>query len=199
MRILFWSLGLLPEIGGIEVLAATLLPAMRQRGHEYLVVTSRRDPSLAEQTLYQGIPIHRYPFRQSLGNVDELASVKQRVSKLKQLFAPDLIHLNGLGRDIFFHLVTAGAHPAPLLITLHGEWAPQADALVGSALRKADWVAGCSDAILKMANDWCPRSYLTRVSSITPWRSHPLLLNLCPLTHNGCSAWAACLRKKVSI
>ena len=156
MRVLFWSLGFLPEIGGIEVLAGKLLPAMRQRGHEYLVVTSRHNPSLPEQTIYQDIPIHRFPFWQSLGNVDELVLVKQQVTKLKQLFAPDLIHLNGLGRDSFFHLVTASAHPAPLLITLHGEWVPQADDLIGSALRKADWVAGCSKAILKNGQRLAP-------------------------------------------
>jgi glycogen(starch) synthase len=162
MRVLFWSLGFLPEIGGIEVLAGKLLSAMRQRGHEYLVVTSRSNKSLPEQTIYDGIPIHRFPFWQSLANVDELAVVTQRVAKLKRLFAPDLIHLNGVGRDSFFHLVTAGAHAAPLLITLHGEWVPQADALVRSALQSADWVAGCSGAILKigqrLAPDIIPRS-----------------------------------------
>jgi glycogen(starch) synthase len=156
MRVLFWSLGFLPEIGGIEVLAGKLLPAMRQRGHEYLIVTSRNNPSLPEQTIYKGIPIHRFPFWQSLANVDELVGVTQQVAKLKRLFAPDLIHLNGVGRDSFFHLVTAGAHAAPLLITLHGEWVRQADALVESALRSADWVAGCSDAILKVGQRLAP-------------------------------------------
>jgi glycogen(starch) synthase len=156
MRVLFLSLGFLPEIGGIEILAGKFLPAMRQRGHEYLVVTSRNNPTLPEQTIYKGIPIHRFPFWQSLANVDELVLVTQQVAKLKRLFAPELIHLNGVGRDSFFHLVTAGAHAAPLLITLHGEWVAQADALVGSALRSADWVAGCSDSVLKVGQSLAP-------------------------------------------
>jgi len=80
MRVLFWSLGFLPEIGGIEVLAGKFLPAMRQRGHEYLVVTSRPNPSLPEQAIYEGIPIHRFPFWQSLVNVNELFVVRQQVA-----------------------------------------------------------------------------------------------------------------------
>jgi hypothetical protein len=40
MCVLFWSAAFLPQIGGIGVLAAQLLPAMRKRGYEYSVVTS---------------------------------------------------------------------------------------------------------------------------------------------------------------
>jgi glycogen(starch) synthase len=95
-------------------------------------------------------------------DVDELVKVKQQVAELKRRFAPDLIHINGVGRDEFFHLVTAGAHPAPFLVTLHGEWVPQADAIVRRTLQSTAWVAGCSEAILdkgqRLAPQIIPRS-----------------------------------------
>ncbi len=156
MHILFWSSGFLPQIGGIEVLAAQFLPAMRERGYEYLVVSSQDDGSLPPSTTYDGIPVRRFPFWQSLANIDELANVRQQVAKLKRSFAPDLIHINGVGRDNFFHLVTATAYHAPILVTLHGEWVPQADAIVKTTLESADWITGCSKAILLKARELAP-------------------------------------------
>jgi glycogen synthase len=162
MRILFWSSAFLPQIGGIGVLAAQFLPAMRARGYEYLVTASQGDRSLPSSATRQGIPVHRFPFWQSLANIDELMEVRQQVAELKRRFAPDLIHINGAGRDDFFHLVTASAHPAPLLVTLHGEWVKEADAIVKRTLQSAAWVVGCSNAILdkgqRLASEIVPRS-----------------------------------------
>jgi glycosyltransferase involved in cell wall biosynthesis len=74
--------------------------------------------------------------------------VRQKVAKLKSAFAPDLVHINGVGPTDFYHLTTRNAHRTPSLVTLHGEWHPQAGAIVGRTLRTADWVAGCSAAVL---------------------------------------------------
>jgi glycogen synthase len=156
MRILFWSSAFLPQIGGIGVLAAQFLPAMRKRGYEYIVVSSRGARNLPRNTTYKGIAVHRFPFWQSLINMDDLVEVKRQVAKLKRLFAPDLIHINGVGRDEFFQLVTANAHPAPVLVTLHGEWVPQADAIAKCILQSAAWVVGCSNAILDKGRRLAP-------------------------------------------
>jgi glycogen synthase len=156
MRVLFWPPAFWPEIGGVEVLAAKLLPALRECGHESIVVTSQNNPHLPRQETYRGIPIYRFPFWSALVDIDDLARVNQQVAELKRTFAPDLIHINGLGRDHFFHLTTANAGAAPVLVTLHGEWIPQAEAIVGSVLRGADWVVGCSKAILEKGRRLVP-------------------------------------------
>jgi glycogen(starch) synthase len=156
MRVLFWSGAFLPQIGGIGVLAAQLLPALRGRGYEFIVVAPKSHSDLPDKAQYQGIPVYRFPFWNSLVNIDELMEVKQQVVKLKRIFTPDLVHINAAGRDDFFHLTTANAYPAPLLVTLHGEWVLQANAIVGSVLRSADWVVGCSKAILDKGRQLVP-------------------------------------------
>jgi len=65
-----------------------------------------------------------------------------------------------------------------MLVTLHGKWPSQADAIVAKTLRAADWVAGCSAAILeegrKLTPEIIPRSSIiyngVEVSPVLPTR-----------------------------
>lgn len=151
MRVLFWSLTFWPNIGGVEVLAAKLVPALRERGHEFIIVAPKSHSDLPDEAQYQGISIRRFSFQNTVTptGIDHLVEIRQRVAKLKRDFAPDLVHINGVGPTDFFHLTTTEAHRAPLLVTLHGEWHRQADTIVGHTLRAADWVVGCSAAVLE--------------------------------------------------
>jgi glycogen(starch) synthase len=150
MRILFWSLNFWPNIGGIEVLAAKFVPALRERGHEFLVVAPRTESDMPENMRYRGIPIRRFGFQNTTRpfGLDHLLALKREIGAVKRAFAPDLVHVNGAGPTNFFHLTTREAYRAPTLVTLHGEWDQQADGIVGQTLRAADWVAACSAAVL---------------------------------------------------
>jgi hypothetical protein len=55
MRVLFWSGLFWPYIGGPEVLAADLLPALPQRGYQLAVVTSHDSLDLPDETAYRRI------------------------------------------------------------------------------------------------------------------------------------------------
>jgi len=158
VRVLFWSGTFWPNIGGVEVLAAKLLPAMQERGYEFMVIASKNHADLPDETQYKKIPLHRFPFQNSLTekSIDQVMEVRQRVAALKRTFAPNLVHINAVGAENFFHLTTTGAHRAPLLVTLHGKWWSQADAIVGDTLRSADWVVGCSAAILEEGRRLAP-------------------------------------------
>lgn len=149
-RILFWSGTFWPNIGGVEVHAAKLLPSLRERGYEYAVIAPKTPPELPNEGSYRGIPIYRFPFRGNLNdrNFDQLIETRQKIAALKRSFAPDLVHINTVGVDNFFHLTTAGTHRTPVLVTLHGKWAKQGDSVVEKTLCGADWVVGCSAAIL---------------------------------------------------
>ncbi len=154
MRVLFWSSGFWPDIGGVEILAARLLPALQQRGHELLVVTPQKRPGVPGEERYAGVTVLRLPFFEVLRQHDPgaVGALGRRVSAIKREFAPDVVHINALGADSFFHLLTAAAHPCPVLVTLHGEW-PQlgarADSVAEKILRSAALVVGCSRAILE--------------------------------------------------
>jgi len=153
MRVLYWIELFGPYIGGAEILAAKFLPAMQERGYECTVVTSHSGIDLPDKTLYNDIPVYRFPFHAALvnRNLTEFMAVRQRVVKLKQTFKPDLVHVNSTGADLFFHLHTAAVYPCPTLATIHGLPMMRIsghDSLLGKMLRSANWVAAVSKATL---------------------------------------------------
>lgn len=169
MRVLYWVEGFWPYIGGTEVWATKYLLALRDRGNEVMVVTRQDSADLRQEDQYRGILVYRFPVCSALmdGNIDQLIETRQQVARLKRTFAPDLIHQSSVGPSILFHLDTAHVHPAPHLITLHGGGTLVAggpDSLVGRALRTADWVVGCSAAILHQGRQLVPE--ITPCSSI---------------------------------
>jgi glycogen synthase len=158
MRVLFWTPGFWPKIGGVEVHAAKLLPALCARGYEFLVLTTRSSSDHPESDQYQGIPIYRLSFwhHANYTRIDELVQIRQKVTALKCAFSPDLLHINAVDVGNFFHLLTANVAPAPLLVTLHGEWSPRQNAIIKQTLQRADWVAGCSQAVLNKGLELAP-------------------------------------------
>ena len=159
MRVLFWSSAFWPVIGGIEVRTATLLPALQERGYEFIVVTGQSSPDFPLEARFQGIPVYRFPFWENQKNVDELLMIRQQVAQLKRSFAPDLVHRNGIGADSLFYLATANVQPAPLLVTICNDLRVQRleqDTVVGRLLRSADWVNSVSAAALTQARQLAP-------------------------------------------
>jgi glycosyltransferase involved in cell wall biosynthesis len=146
MRVLFWSELFWPYIGGAEVFATKLLTALRERGHEIIVVTRQDSPDLSLEDHYQGISIHRFPFWTSLTNsadLDHLLKMRQRMTELKRTFSPDLVHIHGFGpTSVLFHVGAPSTRPVPLLFTLINDLS--ADAIghesLTRVLRLADWV-----------------------------------------------------------
>ena len=151
MRILVLSGAFWPVIGGVEVRAAKLLPALRDRGYEFVVVTGQSSPNLPPEATFQGVPIYRFPFGAIGQNIDLLMKIQQQISKLTRTFAPNLIHRNGVGVDSLFALTAAKAASAPLLVTLINELGTHSlsqGTLHGNLLQRADWVNSVSQAAL---------------------------------------------------
>ena len=131
MRVLFWSSTFWPKIGGVEVLAAKLLPALRDRGHEFMVITARMSTDQDYEDDFKGAPIYRFDFGNPavFSDINRLRATRARIVELKRRFRPELVHINALDVGAFFHLITAREHPAPMLVTLHGL---PVQALIGS-------------------------------------------------------------------
>ena len=57
MRVLFWSSAFWPSIGGVQVLASQLLPALKERGIQHLVVSTNSGCDEHEVAQFDGIPV----------------------------------------------------------------------------------------------------------------------------------------------
>ena len=152
MRILFWCDAFWPLIGGIEVLAARLVTALRSRGHELCVIT-RREPNHRAYDLFRDIPVHRLEFLEvrNSRNIDQWVATREQIATIKREFRPDIVHVYHATIDVLFHLVTTSAHRAPTLCTVHGildEDSLRSDTTVERLLSSEDWVTTCSAATL---------------------------------------------------
>jgi glycogen(starch) synthase len=159
MRILFWPGTFWPVIGGIEVHAAKLLPALEARGYEFIVVTTHNSPDHPAEDTYNGIPVYRFRFWEGHNDVDRLMEIRGQINKLKREFAPDLVHRNGVGIGDFFHLITAKTYPTPLLVTLVNDLRHERidnETSLRDILRQANWVNSVSEAALIQARQLVP-------------------------------------------
>lgn len=161
MRILFWSGSFWPNISGPGILGSKLLPALKKRGYEFMVISPLDHPELPVKSKYKGIPVYRYPFWYSLnyGRIDQVIQILQQLAQHFRTFKPDVVHIDVPGFTDFFYLHTAKHHSVRLLVSLHGEWQylnNGNDSLAVRTLRLADWVTGCSAAILDRARELVP-------------------------------------------
>lgn len=153
MRVLYWTQLFWPYIGGVEVLGARLLLALRDRGHAFRVVTSHGALDLPSEDDFEGIPVRRLPFEAALSGQDleSVSAALRGVAELKRDFRPDLVHVNLTDASIFFHLQTTSVCPARTLLTTRVAMTHEtagADTLLGRSLRAADWVTANSSAML---------------------------------------------------
>ncbi len=153
-RILYWVQNFLPSIGGVQILASHLLPALRGRGYEFAVVASQGFSDLPKVTEWEGIPVYRFPFREALtgGDPTLVLQVLTELRALKRAFPPDLVHVNLTDPSVFFHLRTSPDRAPPFLLTTRMAMTHQSagpDTVLGRALRAADRVTTISRAMLE--------------------------------------------------
>jgi glycogen(starch) synthase len=169
-RVLFWCDAFWPLIGGVEVLAARVVVALAERGHE-LVVIADQQANLAPREEFHGIPVHRAPFLEVLAGrrMDQLIATRERVASIKREHGADATWVYHINLDVMFHLMTPSALPAPTLCTVHGAFADGTlgpDTAYGRVLRDAEWVTACSAHALaetrRIIPEITPRSSVIR-------------------------------------
>ena len=169
-RILFWCQAFWPKVGGVEVVALALVQALQEQGFTCAVVADRFPFDFAAVDAYAGIPVYRFPFREALASRDprQIAWVREGVAHLERTFGPDLVHVYAANvSSLFLSRAVLGAKP--VVLTLHDtcsdDWWRE-DAVMGSLLRRADWVAACSPAVLRRTAAQVPE-IAERASAIT--------------------------------
>jgi len=159
VKLLYWVPQFHPYVGGVEVLASHFLPALVERGHEPVVITSHGGLDLPDDDEWRGVTIHRRPFPAALasGRADEVVALVAEVAGLKRRLAPDLVHVNVSDASPFFHLRTSTAHPCPSVVSLRVTVSGGGPgSLLADLLASADAVTGVSAAALAAAVDVCP-------------------------------------------
>lgn len=172
-RVLFWSELFWPYIGGNEAVSARLVPALRDKGHEFTVVTSHQSLELPDRDDYLGIPVHRFPFTAALASrcIETITTLRREMASFIGRMAPELIHVSCVGPSSYFlPLLSPYVAAVPLLAHLHHEVLPsqaRADAsILRRVLERADWVASVSAAVHEQVTDVFP-SIRLRSSVIT--------------------------------
>ncbi len=94
MRLLVHSLYFPPEVGGLETHVLTLCQALLRRGHEVFVVTSRSQPGLPREEVYEGVPVRRVfcPGKNPLGWVTTSFAAAPLMYRLAR--SADVIHVH---------------------------------------------------------------------------------------------------------
>jgi hypothetical protein len=133
---------------------------LADRGHEVLVVTDHRPPSLPAEEKHGSVRVARFPIRRALsGDARLFVSLRREIADLKKRFHPELTFIFSPGYSELFHHLTAQSAPAPLVVTLHDSFRSKSfrpDAIVGRDLRAASWITACSEHVLRNARRHVP-------------------------------------------
>jgi glycogen(starch) synthase len=162
LRILQWLPLYLPDTGGIENAVHTLMGGLDAREFEFAVAASHGGVKLADQTEYDGIPVHRFHYRRAIqtGALPQIIRVRKQIDNLKRSFRPDIVHIHFSDPSFYFHLQTLRSHPSRTIVTLHNSLGYMGGAgegtLVNKMLKTADWVTGVSARTLLDAKERLP-------------------------------------------
>jgi len=189
MRVLFLSELFWPYVGGIETVAADLLPRLSERGYEFHVVATHSYLDLPDDDELKGTRIRRLPFRAALesGDIGELIRVRRAFARAVSEIQPDLVHMFGRSLSMLFCRDVGELSAVPKILTLQNEirgaGTQAADSVTRQTLRSSDWVTACSEEVLCQAREAVPeiepRSSVI-YNSIVPPAADPPPLSLEP-------------------
>src|SRR5947209_6177479 len=133
MKILMIASGYLPNLGGLQVVAASIAAGMQRRGHTVHVIAARTPRSLPARERMDGVAIERWTFlaprfahlhngRPELW-LAGLAQLPLTVARLRWYIAharPDVVNLQFAGSPALCVLLAHRLRPFPLVVSLHG-------------------------------------------------------------------------------
>lgn len=120
MRLLYWTEGFWPLVGGVQNYAKQFIPAIQKRGYEVSVITVRQHDHLEEE-IVDGATVYRLPFHEVLRGRDPEAfiTLRRRIEAIRRDFGPDLIHINFYGPSVVLHVETNKRAPVPTVVAIH--------------------------------------------------------------------------------
>lgn len=164
MRILFWTDGFWPRIGGIETQSIRFVEAMRERGHQYLVIAQKDCPDWPDEEIVGGATIVRMDFNGIVRNAQSAGfeKIREKIKYIIDSFNPDLIHLNtAIGSSAFLFLfITAGINIS-VVLTLHSVCTDNNAVcfVTGKILKAADAICCVSKSVVRLVQEYSPENY----------------------------------------
>jgi glycogen(starch) synthase len=122
MKILFWSDGFWPRLGGTETQGFEFVQAIQQRGHHCVVLCQKDNPDWPSREIYKGILIQRFDFDALIEKKElhELRAIREYLEWIVEEFRADVIYLNTLGNGSALpFLLFRKQLPIPAVLTVH--------------------------------------------------------------------------------
>lgn len=160
MKILIWASSFGQILGGGPVLAPLLAGSLAARRHELTVFVDDRHCCVAHDEHIDDVRVLRLPFQAALrGDRALLREVLLRVARARSEFTSDIEFVFSTSASSIFRDATQGRHRPALVAGLHDFHPAERfaeTAAVGRTLRQADWVIGCSQAVISEARSFLP-------------------------------------------
>jgi glycosyltransferase involved in cell wall biosynthesis len=104
MRILVWTDGFWPRIGGTETQVFQFVQECQNRGHSCIVIAQRDHLGMKEEEIYEGMLIRRFDFNSIIKSreLKLLHFVREYLDRVLSEFQPDTVYLNTLGNGSAF-------------------------------------------------------------------------------------------------
>jgi len=159
------------EVGGAEVLVATLCRLQRERGHDVAVHCLSRSGPLAAQLERQGIPVQVHS---GLSNWRQVSSLRSSFRKTNR----QVIHCHNVGATIYGAIAGKLARAGAILTTRHGSISPTGKRRLLSALAGClcDYVIAVGEPtrrVLVAESGAVPRKIVTVRNGAAPARVAP--------------------------
>jgi glycogen synthase len=161
VKILFWTDGFWPRLGGIETHGFVLIQELQKRGHEFRVISQKDHPDWLEAELFAGISIKRFDFNAVLakGDLKWMCLCRAYLEKIKREFEPDIILLNAtLGGSAFAFMVFMKIFSEPLVLTAHAPYLDDKSfsPYIAKIVENADRIVCVSNWVLKEMHEYFP-------------------------------------------
>jgi len=121
MKVLFWTDGFWPLIGGVEIQSFNFVKGMQERGHNYMVL-AQKFAHLQEEETYHDISIRRFDLHSIIPKreLKNLRPIQDYIEWTLKIFQPDIIHLNGCtGWNAFIFRLFRSLFSSPIVLTVH--------------------------------------------------------------------------------
>ncbi len=177
MNIAIFASAFHPSLGGVEELVRQLAHALERAGHRAIIVTERWPRDLPAHEEFEGLDVHRFPFRVAIESSNATRRLRSQVtaklsrprveSQIAALLRKekiDIVHVQCVSSNALYARAVARKLNLPFVVTLQGELtmdaaqifqkSESARTMMRSSLAAADAITGCSGQTVAEAQEF---------------------------------------------